>query len=277
MIRRVFVGALLLLLSPTLAAQQPTITEASSRDNVHFAFATLLGTGIYQLDDRTVTIFRVPISWSFREPTREEFGIKLKVPIAIGLHNYDLLEDLIPVADQLSTLSVVPGLELEFLAGENWRVKPVGYLGFGTDLSRTDSALIYGAGISALRPLNFASPDMTFGAALLLNGYDPGSRSGDFISRWSAGVDAKWLTRWNIDNRDVFIGGHVIGYYYMNQLEFQTIIDEPIKLRAEIEFGIFVGARPSPKIFGITINRLGIGYRFSDVSDAVVLFAGFPF
>lgn len=254
-----------------------SVQEVPGRDTVHFSFATLLGTGVYQLDDRTVTIFRVPISWTFREPTREEFGIKLKVPTAIGFHNYDFLENLIPVNDQLSTLSVVPGVELEWLVGKAWRLKPQGYLGFGTDLSSTDSAFIYGVGVSALRPLNIAYPEMHFGTALLLNGYDPGSTTGDFISRWTAGVDAKFPTRWRFDDRDVFIGGHVIGYYYTNQLEFRTIIDEPIKLRAEIEFGVFIGARPSPKILGISINRLGIGFRFSDVGEALVMFAGFPF
>ena len=76
-------------------------------------------------------------------------------------------------------------------------------------------------------------------------------------------------TKWRLADRDVFIGGHVIGYYYMNRAEFQTIIDEPIKLRAEIEFGLFIGGRPAPKILGITIDRLGVGYRFSDVSDAL--------
>lgn len=254
-----------------------SVEEVPGRDTVHYAFATLLGTGVYKLDDRTVTIFRVPIGWTIREPTRDKFGIRINIPTAVGFHNYDALENLIPTSDQLSTLSVVPGLELEFLVGEKWRVKPQGYLGFGTDLSRTDSALIYGAGVSALRSLGVKYPEMRFGTALLLNGYDPGSRTGDFISRWTAGVDAKFPTRWRVDDRDVFVGGHVIGYYYMNRLEFRTIIDEPIELRTEIEFGLFVGARPAPKIFGITVNRLGVGYRFSDVSDAVVFFASFPF
>jgi len=97
------------------------------------------------------------------------------------------------------------------------------------------------------------------------------------VTRWSAGFDAKIPTGWRFDDRDVFVGGHVIGYYYMSRLEFQTIVDEPIELRAELEFGFFLGARPAPKIFGVTIDRLGMGYRFSDVSDALVLFASFPF
>jgi len=261
---------------PARAQQSPGDGETGG-DLVHYSFATLFGSGIYRLDDRTAAIFRIPISYTFREPTDEQFGIKLLVPTALGFFDFDIVNDLVPDTDQLATVSVVPGLELQFLVGENWRIAPAGFLGFGMDLSNDDSSVIYGASVSALRPLKIAYPEMHFGTALILSGYDPRTEDGDFVTRWSAGVDAKFPTRWRFDDRDVFLGGHIIGYYYMNRLEFQTIVDEPIKLRAELEFGVFLGARPAPKIFGITMDRLGMGYRFSDVSDAIVFFASFPF
>lgn len=244
---------------------------------MHYSFATLLGTGIYSLNDRTLAVFRIPISWTIREATRDKFGMKLRVPTAIGLHDFDPFENLIPTDDQLATLSVVPGIELEYLVGEAWRVKPSAYLGFGSDLSSSERSRIYGAGISAWRPLKSTYPEMSVGTAVILSGYHSNKSEGDFLTRWSAGIDAKFPTSWNMGDRNVLFGGHVIGYYYMNRVEFQTIVDEPIKLRAEIEIGLFMGARPAPKIFGITFDRLGVGYRFSEVSDALIFFAGFPF
>jgi len=269
----------LALCALALSAQAQQLPDGgeSGGDLVHYSFATLFGTGIYRLDDRTAAIFRIPISYTFREPTQEQFGVKLLVPTAVGFFDFDVVDDLIPDADQLATVSVAPGLELQFLVGENWRVAPAAYLGFGMDLNNDDASIIYGGSFSALRPLKFAYPEMHFGTAVILSGYDPRTEHGDFVTRWSAGLDAKFPTSWRVDNRDVFLGGHVIGYYYMNRLEFRTIIDEPIKLRAEIEFGLFLGARPAPKIFGITIDRLGVGYRFSDVTEAIVFFASFPF
>lgn len=259
-------------------AQQPLPPGISSDGApVHYAYATLFGTGIYSLDDRTVAVFRIPISWTFREPTKEKFGIKLKIPTAIGLHDYDPFENLIPADEQFATLSIVPGIEMQFLVGDNWTVKPSAYLGLGSDLSSSERSVIYGTGISAVRPLPARNPEMQIGTAVILGGYESNKADGDFLTRWSAGLDAKFPLNWRIADRDMFIGGHVIGYYYMNRIEFQTIVDEPIKLRAEIEFGLFIGGRPAPKIFGITIDRLGVGYRFSDVSDALIFFAGFPF
>ena len=261
-----------------VAGQQPLPPGISDEgSNVHYSFANLLGTGIYSLDDRTLAVFRIPISWTFREATREKFGIKLLVPTAIGFTDFDPLNNLIPTDDQFATLSVVPGIEFEYLVGKHWRVKPSVNLGFGTDLSSSEWSVIYGGGVSALRPLKASYPEMHVGTAVVLSGYESNKSEGDFLTRWAAGLDAKFPTQWKVADRNVFFGGHVIGYYYMNRVKFQTIVDEPIKLRAELEFGIFMGVRPAPKIFGITIDRLGIGYRFSEVSDAVIFFAGFPF
>ncbi|MBT8442501.1 MAG: hypothetical protein KJO76_08950, partial [Gammaproteobacteria bacterium] len=150
-------------------SQQPLPPGISDEGSgVHYSFATLLGTGIYKLDDRTIAVFRIPISWTFREATRETFGIKLRVPTAIGLTDFDPFDNLVPTDDQLATLSVVPGIELEFLVGDNWRVKPSGYLGFGTDLSSSERSVIYGAGISAWRPLKSTYPEMDVGTAVIL-------------------------------------------------------------------------------------------------------------
>ena len=113
------VAALLLLIDPNSAnAQQPMPQAVPGPSPVHYSYGTLFGTGIYALDDRTVAIFRAPISWTFREPTQDRFGIKLLVPTAIGLHDYDPFDNLIPLDDQFGTLSIVPGVELQYLVGE---------------------------------------------------------------------------------------------------------------------------------------------------------------
>jgi len=272
-----YVAAGMLLLACGGALCQTVTVQVDEADLAHYSYATLLGTGIYKLDDRTVTVIRLPIGWTFREPTADKYGIALKVPTAVGLYNYDVIDDLIPDSEHLSTISVMPGIELAFLVGNRWRVAPSVYLGYGTDLSSNESSVLYGAGITALKPLKREFPVMSVGTAVIMSGYDPGSETGDFIMRWSAGLDAKFPTSWHVANREIFVGGHVIGYYYLNRVEFQTIADAPIEIRGELEFGLFFGTRPAPKILGYEINRLGVGYRFSDVSDAIVFFAGFPF
>ncbi len=257
-------------------AQTVSITEDTG-NLVHFSYATLLGTGVYRLDDRTVTIFRLPLGWRLRDATPEKFGINIDIPVAVGFHDYEVFEDVIPIGDQLSTISVVPGLELDFLVSDRWRVTPSVYAGAGYDMSNDEASFIYGGGVSALYTMPVDYPEMNFGTAMILSGYVPSIGESDFITRWSAGVDAKFLTPLEFGDSNIFFGGHVIGYYYLDQVEIQTIIDEPIEIRSEIEIGLFFGAKPAPEIFGIEINRLGAGYRFSSEGDAIVFFAGFPF
>jgi hypothetical protein len=267
------VCCLLLFLSAEAATAQ-----VPDEDLVHFSFATLLGTGVYQLDDRTIAILRSPFGWQLRDATPEKPGIRFVMPTAVGLHNYEFLDDFFPDLDeQLATISVVPGIELQYLIGERWRVTPGAYLGFGADVTNGDSSLIYGAQLSALYAMKPVYPQMNFGTAVILSGYDPETGSGDVITRWSAGFDAKFPTNMKFGDGNIFLGGHAIGYIYLDGVEFERVVGEPTELTREVELGVFIGARPRPKLFGIEIDRLGIGYRFSSVSDAIVFFAGFPF
>jgi len=263
---------------PLHAQQTRTVEIPEDTGNlVHFSYATLLGTGVYRLDDRTVAVFRAPLGWSIREPTADKFGIDFKLPVAVGFYDFDVLEDLIPAGDQLSTISVAPGLALQFLLGERWRLEPAVYTGLGYDMSNDEAAWIYGGGLSALYEIPLEYPRMNFGTAVLMSGYIPDDGGSDFITRWSMGVDSSFLTPLEVWDRRVFLGGHVIGYYYLDKVQFETIGEGPIEISAELEFGLFFGTEPALKVFGIEINRLGAGYRFSEEGDALVFFASFPF
>jgi hypothetical protein len=281
LLRPVKMGLLLVLAitGGLVNAQQTRMVEIpeDTGNLVHFSYATLLGTGVYRLDDRTVTVFRLPLGWSIREPVPEKFGIEFKLPVAVGFYDFDVLENLIPVGDQLSTISVAPGVALQFLLGERWRLEPAVYTGLGYDMANNEAAWIYGGGISALYEIPLEYPRMNFGTAVLMSGYVPDDGESDFITRWSFGVDSSFLTPLEVWDRRVFLGGHVIGYYYLDQVQFQTIGEGPIEINAELELGLFFGTEPAPEIFGIEINRLGAGYRFSEEGDAIVFFAGFPF
>lgn len=252
--------------------------QAIDDDLVHYSYATLLGSGIYRLDDRTIAILRIPLGWQIREPTSDKPGIRFVLPTAVGLHNYDFLDDFFPDLDeQLTTISVVPGIQWQYLIGDRWRVTPGAYLGFGADVTNNESSLIYGGQLSALYAMKPVYPEMHFGTAVILSGYNPESGSGDFITRWSAGFDAKFTTGMKFGKSNIFLGGHVIGYFYLDEVKFESVIGDPTELDREMEVGVFIGARPKLKLFGIEIDRIGIGYRFSAVSDAIVFFAGFPF
>ena len=259
------------------ASAQGVFPPDEGGDLVHYSYGTLFGTGYYQLDDRSVALIRVPIGFQLRERTPEKFGIRLEVLTAFSLHNFDFKS--IPELDlnNLATISVLPGIQFNFLIKERWEVDPSVYLGYGRDISNGISSLIYGGGVTSRYRFNLTKPVLTLGSNLLGSGYTPEDGEARFITRFGIGLDAKIPTRWKIGDRNLFIGTFGIGYVYLNEMEVQSVGSEPITWRNELEIGLALGGDPAFKLFWFEFDRVGLAYRFSDEVDAILLVTRFPF
>jgi hypothetical protein len=74
---------LCLLLSP-LAARAQQLLDAE--EVVHWAYATFMGTGVYQLDDsREVYVLNFPLEWTWREATLETDGQHQLQALEVGI------------------------------------------------------------------------------------------------------------------------------------------------------------------------------------------------
>ena len=273
--------ALLIGLASLLLATVGSAQERSSIQDpsvlVHYSYATLMGTGFYRLDDRSVAILRVPMNFTLLEQTPDRMGIRLVVPTAVGLHNFDL-DDVADVSfDDLATISIVPGVELDFSPGERWAVTPGFYLGYGHDLTNSESSIIYGARVTGVYDFKRENPGLTFGSEALVSGYTPENGPSNFLTRFSVGLDIRYPMGWTINGKNTFFAAHVIDYVYLNELEFRTIGDDSITLRNELEIGLALGRDPAFKVLGIEFDRIGLAYKFGPHIDAIVLVAGFPF
>ncbi len=73
-----------LLVAPLLLAM---FARADGVDNeedfINYAFATWIGSGVYKMDDRNMTILRAPISWQFREAEQGKPGYKALLPVTM--------------------------------------------------------------------------------------------------------------------------------------------------------------------------------------------------
>ena len=244
---------------------------------VHYSYATLMGTGYYRLDDRSVAILRVPLDFQLRKQEPDRVGIRLVVPTAVGLHNFDLNDVTDVDFDDLATVSIVPGIELDFSPGDRWSGTPGFYLGYGRDLSNGDSSIIYGARVTGIFDFNLQKPGLTFGSEAVISGYTPDEGPSNFLTRFSVGLDVRYPMGWTINGKNTFIGAHIIDYMYLNELEFRTVGDDSITLNNELEIALALGRDPAFKIFGFELDRIGLGYRFGPHIDAIVLVVGFPF
>lgn len=122
-----------LLAAPLAQAQQPELRYVQERqDLVNWYYAATYGTGVYTTGDRTVAVLQLPLSYTLREPEEDRWGMRITLPVSIGFYDYhfdDILDEGLPQG--LSTMSFVPGLELEKQITSRWRLKPYVSAGAG--------------------------------------------------------------------------------------------------------------------------------------------------
>ena len=274
-------GALFsLLIGLTVAAPEAHAqTDPEEPDNlVHFSYSALLGTGFYRVGDRKVGVLRVPISYQVRETQgRSKPGIRIKIPVTLGAQSFDI-EDVPDLRiDDLVTATVMPGVELNFALTERWEVDPSVYIGYGRDISNDESSLIWGAEVTSRWDFYAGQPGMTLGSSALWSGYNPDDGSSDSIVRLAVGLDVRTEIPLTFNRQNLFIGTHAIAYYYPVTFTIQSFEPDRVKTSSELEFGLAIGADPLWTIFGFDINRLGLAYRFSEDTRAVILTTRFPF
>jgi hypothetical protein len=268
---------LFLLFAARPGVTQTTITANEAESLVNYAYGTLFGTGFYELDGRSVAIVQFPITFDVREAEKNKFGMRFELPIAVGLQNYDF--DSIPEfdLDNVATLSVLPGVKFSFLFKERWALDPSVYVGYGRDISNHIGSVLYGAGLSSRRKFDLAKPRLTFGTNVIANGYTPEQGPSKFITRFGAGLDALFPTGMTLADRDLLIGTFGIAYLFLNELEVRSPTEGTIRIRNEYEIGVAVAGEPAFKFLGFKFERIGLSYRFSENTDAILLNGKFPF
>src|SRR6187402_2775557 len=117
-------GALLLL---TLAASAGAQTPAETREDeavgqsLNYVFATDLGSGVYDLDGRTLQIYRFTYERVLREVDEDTLGVRFVLPLTFGFFDFtpfDVLSHGIPT--RVDSFSLVPGVELDHLLPDDW-------------------------------------------------------------------------------------------------------------------------------------------------------------
>jgi hypothetical protein len=248
-------------------AAEADVLSSNEVELVHFAFASQLGSGIYTLDGRTLQIYRLPFAWQVSEPRDGRPGLRFELPTTVGLFDFepaDLVEEGLP--DQLDTLSLGLGVELDFPLGERWHLVPYAEVGRawrvgeGTDYS-TWSASLHGR---AEYPVNDAR--LRLQAGVLWAGVEGlyGERA-DF-ARAEAGLEARWLLDFDVAGETADLGAYLLAEWYVNEAE------EPVLVRSigsesspqQFELGLTFGTEPAARVWRIPLPRVGVAWRFGE-------------
>jgi hypothetical protein len=273
-----FGAALLLSFATSVTAQTAAETRQDEAvgQSLNYVFATDLGSGVYDLDGRTLQIYRFTYEKDLREVDENQMGVRFVLPLTFGFfdfHPLDVLSEGIPT--RVDSFSLVPGLELDYLLPGDWHVIPYARAGASVASSHIDGWL-YGVGVRVERNHEWHGWDSFVRSEINLSGV--GYRQDvkdDQFARLRQGFNLTRGVGWTIRGREVEIGLYGI---------FDIIIDPPTapvadarKAPLQAEFGVTFSTRPPFKLWKWDAPRLGFGYRLAGELSAWHFLIGAPF
>ena len=210
--------------------------------------------------------------WTRSDPRLDADGTRsigtyFKLPISVGVNDFEFDDPLDAVdVDNVSYLSVNPGIDIEIPINRVWSLRPYASIGHGQAFGTSESAWTYWAGVKSR--LAFRAGKLNW---RLLNqigyvGYTPNTGPSDSFTPLMIGfefdyplafadnTDKRWLLHWHAtysvfgDNLDFTAGSH--------------------QITDQWELGAAVGGRDAPiRIWFLKFDRLGLGYRTSSNGD----------
>jgi hypothetical protein len=274
---RFFLAALLGGCQAAIAADALRTGEA---DVIHFAFATQLGSGIYSVGGRTLQVYRVPLAWTIAEPTEDRPGVRLRLPLALGLYDFaprDMIDSGLP--DHLDTFSAAGGIELDFPLGKGWHVLPYAEAGRAWDRGSDADATLYSASVHARREWLAGERLRRLQAGIVYAGVDlaSGAGSSDMV-KVEAGFEARRLLDFRYGGAAADGGLYLLAEWYADRP------GEPVvrstaghSLPFQLEAGLTIGGRSPARVWKLPLPRVGLGYRFGDGVSVYRLVLGAPF
>ena len=242
---------------------------------IHWAYAAAFGTGIYQLGgDARTFVFRIrPVvrkSFSFQNHLGgRKFYFELRLPVTIGLHEFSLTGLLSPKFQQIS---FTPGVMLQIPLLDNWDVQLFGHLGGGAELGDSrDAAWIYWGGVNSRLAFRLFKTDFALLNSVGSFGFNPRTGTSEAISTLVTGLE--WNQRLGsleLGTESLSLRTTVLYYYYFEGLDILWNPGrDPVSLSWEWEIGISLSKKTPIKLWFLSFDRLGIGYRFSPDSRGI--------
>lgn len=257
-------------------ATPETREDAAVGDSINYVFATDLGSGLYELDGRSLQIYRFTYRRDLRDTRSDQTGVRFLLPVTAGFFDFspvDVISQGPPT--RVDSFSVVPGIELDYQLDDDWHVIPYVRAGFSLASSSVDGWL-YGAGVRAERHADYHGWDSFVRSELAYAGvrYRHDTPNDQFL-RLRQAFDFTRGMGWSARGRELEFGVYTV---------WDVIADPPTAPLAQAreepvqaEFGITFASRPRIKIWRFDAPRLGFGYRFAGELSGWRLVIGAPF
>jgi hypothetical protein len=259
------------------AANLPAQARDAAGNPVHWAYSAFFGTGRYKIDGQaSVYTARISPRWDLRaaeldDDGQRKLGIELRLPITLGVHDFDrqnLLRNF--DADNVNAVSAVPGVEIEIPINVRWTLKPLVHAGYGAQLSSSESAPIYWAGVKSKIDFRAGETDWSLLNSLTYVGFTSNTAPrSEFLALMTGFEFQRQLKEKKIGGRPVVLHWHVAHRRNLNELDFDlTGSIERVDIPSEWELGIAFGRAGSRLSFWrLGWDRVGVASRFSSNGD----------
>ena len=253
---------------------------------IHWAYAAAFGTGVYQLGGEARTyVFRfrpkIKKTFSFQNHLGgRKFYFDIRLPITLGLHDFDIgdIGDLLSLNFQ--QISFTPGVMLQVPLHRNWDIQLFANIGAGAELkSSRNTALIYWGGINSRYQFNVFKTDFALLNSIGSYGHNPNNGEAGAISTLITGLE--WnprLFKMEWGEEPLYLNTIVLYYYYFEGLDILWNSDrDPKTLSWEWEIGLSLNKKTPFRLWFLSFQRLGLGYRFSPESSGIRFFTSAVF
>ena len=263
------------LLAAAMLSGQCEAPEARAEPPaISYVFAAELGSGIYDWGGRTLQIYRMPISWETRHAEPGVPGIRLRMPITAGFLEFktsDIIE--LDLPDSVDLLTITPGLQLEFVPDPRWSIRPRAEAGLAL-MSAEDNALTAALGVDTDFTQPTAHGEFWWYNRLSYTHADyEDCLPNDDMGRLRSGVELRRPLPFRYGERQFQYGVFAFAEWYFDPPRIDTTSAGFERVQGEV--GVMLGLVPMPDIFGITLPRLGLSYRFAgEFSGWRIVFGG---
>lgn len=258
-----------------LVAVRPVSAQVTEADLIQWGYASYFGTGRYELGDGSETYVISPKpGWEWRDSSLGDDGVRrlgfrFRLPFSIGVHHFssEQVRDNVELSN-VSTLSVVPGVEIEIPVTRRLQLKPVAYLGWGTRLDGSASSWIYWLGMKSQVAFKTGDTEWMLVNSLIRIGYSPDSAPSGSSLPLMTGFDFRRpLANKRLGDDPVYLNWHVSYTHYIDPLTLDLGDGSRSRLfeidRAwELGFGFSKGDRKM-RLWRFRIDRVELAYRFN--------------
>ncbi|MFM7798427.1 MAG: hypothetical protein ACKPBA_05530 [Planctomycetota bacterium] len=269
-------GVLLLGSLAASAVAETVPLRESELPEANFAFAHRLGSGVYDISGRTVQVYSLPFEWRLRErvdpaagrDAREgRAGLTLTLPVTLGFFDFkleDVLESGLP--SDIATLSFVPGLRWDLEVGDGWALQPFIEAGIARDRSSDLRSRVATVGTAADRYTATGHGMLRIHHAFEYARASIDGLPGDDFALWVSGTELVRPLPTTPGRRAFDWGPYGAVRWYADPPGVPLLASAPARgvTRLQGEIGVSFGSVEPLRIGGVTLPRIGFGWRFGE-------------